>query len=490
MSSESPAVILYNSLGIELSVQNGVAIPASTSGILIDGYDGTNSRLIAVDTSGRLEIVGPATAGATPAGNPLYVGGQVTTSAPTYSNNTVNVLSLDTSGNLRVTGSGTAGSPGTEVLTVQGISGGTALPVSISGTVTVTNAANGSIGTAAPSTATYVGALVTTAAESGLTSGDMYALNLTTTGQLRIDGVYPLATAVGTAVDMAQVGGVVTTAVPTYSNNTVNALSLDGYGNLRVTGSGTAGSPNAGVLTVQGISGGTALPVSVSGTITTTNAANGSIGAAAPSTATYMGALVTTAAESGLTSGDMYALNLTTTGQLRIDGVYPLATAVATAVDMAQVGGVVTTSAPTYTTATVNALSLDTSGNLRVTGSGTAGSPGTEVLTVQGVSGGTAIPVSGSLTIDKSTTGTMTTVASATSSTTILVSNANRVGAGIYNDGSSSMYLALSATAASLTAFTIRILPNSYYDLPVTYTGQINAIWNGTASNARVTEWT
>lgn len=38
--------------------------------------------------------------------------------------------------------------------------------------------------------------------------------------------------------------------------------------------------------------------------------------------------------------------------------------------DIAQVGGAVTTSAPTYTTGTYNAISLDTAGNVRVNGSG------------------------------------------------------------------------------------------------------------------------
>jgi hypothetical protein len=71
--------------------------------------------------------------------------------------------------------------------------------------------------------------------------------------------------------------------------------------------------------------------------------------------------------------------------------------------------GAVTTSAPTYTTGKSSPLSLDTAGNLRVNGSGvtqpvsvastltvqgagTAGSPGTAVITVQGIASGTAQP--------------------------------------------------------------------------------------------------
>jgi len=273
MSDSSPDVVLYDNNSNALAVQNAVAIPASTPALMIAGSDGTNSRYITIDTSGRLLVVG----------------------------------------------AGTAGTPVGGVVTIQGVSGGTVVPVS--GTVAVTqntspwvvsasgNFNNASVGVTAaapPADATYVGGLVTTAVESGLTSGDMYPISLTTAGLLRVDG-----------------------------SNVTQPVSI-------------------------------AATVTVSASGNFNNASVGATAAAPPADATYMGALVTTAAQSGLTSGDMYPLNMTTTGQLRIDGVYPLTTAVATAVDMYQVGAVVTTAAPTYTTATVNALSLDTTGNLRV----------------------------------------------------------------------------------------------------------------------------
>src|SRR5271154_3051808 len=196
----------------------------------------------------------------------------------------------------------------------------------------------------------YVAGAVTTAAPT-YTTAQMNPLSLTITGLLRVDGVYPLAATTPTT-DVTFVGGAVTTAAPTYTTGQLDPLSLDTAGNLRVTGAGGT-FPNASV---------------------------GATAAAPPASATYAGALVTTAAETGLTNNDMYPLNLTTTGQLRIDGVYPNATAVATAVDMDQVGGVVTTAAPTYTTATVNPLSLTTVGGLRIdsaypTGTATASAP-------------------------------------------------------------------------------------------------------------------
>ena len=88
MSSESPVVEIYSSDGYELSVKNGIAIPTGTRGILLAGSDGSNSRFVLIDGSNRL-----ITAGA-----------------------------------------GVAGSPAGGVLTVQGVTGGTVLP--ISGTVT------------------------------------------------------------------------------------------------------------------------------------------------------------------------------------------------------------------------------------------------------------------------------------------------------------------------------------------------------------------
>jgi hypothetical protein len=150
-----------------MSVSNGAAIPAGTSALMIAGSDGTNSRFLTLDTSGRQIVVGAAAANATPAGNPLYVGGSVTTSAPTYTTATVNPLSL------------------------------------------------------------------------------------TTIGQLRIDGAYPLTTAVATAVDMHQVGGVVTTSSPSgYTNATINALSLTTAGALRVDGSAVT-QPVSGTVTAN-----------------------------------------------------------------------------------------------------------------------------------------------------------------------------------------------------------------------------------------------
>jgi hypothetical protein len=92
---------------------------------------------------------------------------------------------------------------------------------------------------------------------------------------------------------------------------------IDGTALAQVTGTGTAGTPAAGVVTVQGIAGGTPLPVT--GSISATNPSVGLTGAAPPASATYAGASVTAAAPA-YTNGQMSGLSLNTAGGLRVDG--------------------------------------------------------------------------------------------------------------------------------------------------------------------------
>ncbi len=72
--TDSPAVILYDSTGTEIAVANGVAIPVGTRSILVAGTDGTNARTVLVDSSGRPVVVGAGVAG-TPAGGILSIQG-------------------------------------------------------------------------------------------------------------------------------------------------------------------------------------------------------------------------------------------------------------------------------------------------------------------------------------------------------------------------------------------------------------------------------
>lgn len=297
---------------------------------------------------------------------------------------------------------------------------------------------------------------------------------------------------------------------------------IDSTGRQVVVGAGTAGSPAGGVITIQGDAAGTAVPVSgtvavssvggtvavtqstspwvVSGTVTSNQGApnslanswpititdgygniqgsavnpvyiQGSVTASNPSVGaddgaalgfdTQVGGIVSTAAPT-YTNGDLKALSLTTLGGLRIDGVYAVATANATAANVMNSGGYVTTAAPTYTTGQLNPLSLDTSGNLRVTGN---------VYT------------------NKASASTVSSVnTTANTNVTVLAANADRVFATIFNNSGKTMYIKLGATA-STTSFTTQLFDKSYWEVPTNYTGIIDAFTLG-AGTVLVTETT
>lgn len=119
-------------------------------------------------------------------------------------------------------------------------------------------------------------------------------------------------------------------------------------GTSTVQGPGTAGAQSGGVLTVQGDPAGT--PIPITGSISATNPSVGATGAADPASATYI----------GLNNG----------GTL--------------------IGAV-----------------ADSSGRLIHVGAGVAGTPAGGVLSIQGVAGGTAQPVSGTVAATQSGTWTV-----------------------------------------------------------------------------------
>lgn len=88
-------------------------------------------------------------------------------------------------------------------------------------------------------------------------------------------------------------------------------------------------------------------------------------------------------------------------------------------------------------------------------------------------------------------TSSVTSVAASAASVTLLALNADRRGATIFNDSAvANLFLKLGATA-SLTSFTVKMGPNSFYELTFpTYTGVIDGIWDVAVGSARVTELT
>jgi len=71
----------------------------------------------------------------------------------------------------------------------------------------------------------------------------------------------------------------------------------------------------------------------------------------------------------------------------------------------------------------------------------------------------------------------------------LLAVNANRLGASIFNDSSSLLYIKL-GTTASITSYSVKLYPNSYWEVPSNYDGEIDAIWSVANGNARITELT
>lgn len=88
-------------------------------------------------------------------------------------------------------------------------------------------------------------------------------------------------------------------------------------------------------------------------------------------------------------------------------------------------------------------------------------------------------------------TGTQSIVAGSASSVTVLASNANRMGATVYNDSTAILYALLkTGGTASTTVYTVQIAAGGYYEVPFKFTGGIIGIWASATGNARVTEFT
>lgn len=126
-----------------------------------------------------------------------------------------------------------------------------------------------------------------------------------------------------------------------------------------VQGEGTPGVQTGGVLTVQGDPSGT--PIPISGSISATNPSVSATGAAVPADITYIGMNVSGTA-TGLT-GTSNGVNTV------INAALPAG---------ANVIGAVTQSGAPWS----------------IVGTGTAGSPATAVVTIQGIGSGTAVPIS------------------------------------------------------------------------------------------------
>lgn len=112
--------------------------------------------------------------------------------------------------------------------------------------------------------------------------------------------------------------------------------------------------------------------------------------------------------------------------------------------------------------------------------------------TTPGTTNGVVMKDSGGAEIDFAdpTTGTLSQVASSATAVTILAANTSRKGAAIFNDSTQVLYLGLSNTTPTSSAYTVKMAAASYFEVPAGYNGIIKGIWASANGNAVITELT
>lgn len=241
--------ILYDTNGDPLAVDDGVAIPAGTPMILSGGSDGTNSRYIKVDSSGNQILVGLGTAGS-PTGGVITIQGDSSGTPLPISITGTNTISGTVTANQGNANTAANGWPvkitdGTNIL---GTSGN---PIRIDPTGTTTQPISGTV-TANAGTGNFAVVQATAA-----------LLNATVTANGNFNNASVSATAATIPSFATFVGGSVTTVSPTYTNGNINALSLTTAGALRIDGSGVT-QPVSGTVTANAGTG----TFNVAGTVT------------------------------------------------------------------------------------------------------------------------------------------------------------------------------------------------------------------------------
>lgn len=102
------------------------------------------------------------------------------------------------------------------------------------------------------------------------------------------------------------------------------------------------------------------------------------------------------------------------------------------------------------------------------------------------------IGVSGTVTANPKgcAASTITSVSGTTvSGTVILAANSSRLGATIFNNSSSNLYLSLGSGATTST-FVVILVPSAYYEVPFNYQGIISGVWASANGNALISELT
>jgi hypothetical protein len=445
-SNLNATVVQSTAANLNAQVVGNVASGSAVSGnpVRVGGSDGTNVRNILTDTSGRLIVGGAAAAGAAVAGNPVLMGASDGTNAQTLRSSTTTPAGTEQglitrnipsgtqtvsgtvtanagTGSFNVIGTGSAGTPATGVVTVQGIAGGTAIPVS--GTITANNASVGSTGATSPTSATLVGASdgtnlqalrtsTTTPAgtEQGLIVRNIPSGTQTISGTVSGSGNFNVVginsdNTSNTTTKLPVLAARANTSAPTWTDGYQVPLSVDTSGALRITG--TISAPNASI---------------------------GSNGAAIPTSSTLIAASdgtnlqqlrSSTSAPAGTENG-LIVRNIPS-GTQSVSGTVTANAGTGTFT----VAGTVTANAGTGNFTVVQSTASNL--NATVVGSGSAGTPATGVVTVQGIAGGTTIPVSGTVTTTSSELATFISFATGISiaNNKSMLSITNATGSGV-----------------------------------------------------------
>jgi hypothetical protein len=409
ITATNPSVSLINS-----------AYPGSAT--FIGGTDGTNLRAISVTSAGLVNIaplptgsnvIGSVNINGTPS---VSVSGTVaatqsgawTVTANAGTGNFTVVQSTASNLNATIVGSGTAGNPATGVVTIQGISSGT--PIPISGSITANNPSVGVTGSAVPADATLIGGTDGTnlrgisVTSAGLVNIAPLPTGSNTIGNVNINGTVAatqsgawtvtsnIGTAGGLALDTTLTSGSQLTQITNGTNSVAVSNSLVGteyglvtrnipYGTQTVSGSvsisGTVAVTQSGIWAVTsniGTTGGLALDATLTSGSQLTQITNGTNQAAISNNPA--------GTEYGLVTRNIPYGTQTVSGSVSITGTPSVS-----------VSGTVAATQSGNWTVTANAGT----GNFNIIGTGTAGIPATGVVTVQGISSGTAIPISGTV---------------------------------------------------------------------------------------------
>ena len=310
-------------------------------------------------------------------------------------------------------------------------------------------------------------------------------------GSLTVDGTFwqatqPVSLASAPVTPVTDNGGSLTVdgtvTVNDMTSGNAKTKIVDSTGaDVSYIPAGTAGTPSASVLSVQGISGGTSLPIS--GTVDT--------GLTQPLTDAQL--RLTAVPVSGTFFQGTQPVSLASVPSHDVTGSGSFTAAQATAANLnaTVVGsGSFTAAQATASSLKAQAQILDSAGALLTYGStGVAGSPSSDVITVQGASAGTALNTKilnssgtavtyaetgtyGSPSVDvlsvqnpQGVTATITTFTSTTASTSLVAAGSTRKALTVYNSGAGDLYISPTAVCTT-TNFQLKLSSGDFWECP------------------------